>query len=78
MQIILSPGHTNPRNHKKEGFSVNMKAIVKGVSVGATVGTACFMLIRSTDRKKRSIKRHAGQMLRAAGAVLDDFTSVVK
>ncbi len=57
---------------------MNMKAIVKGISVGATVGTACFMLFRSTDKKKRSIKRHAGQMMRAAGAVLDDFTSVMK
>ncbi len=55
-----------------------MKAIVKGISVGATVGTACFMLVRSGERKKRSIKRHAGKMLRAAGAVLDDFTSVMR
>ncbi len=57
---------------------MNMKAIWKGISVGATVGTAAFMLVRSTDRKKRSIKRHAGKMLRAAGDVLDDFTSVMK
>ena len=57
---------------------MSMKAIVKGISVGATVGTACFMLVRSGERKKRSIKRHAGKMLRAAGAVLDDFTSVMR
>lgn len=57
---------------------MNMKAIWKGISVGTTVGTAAFMLVHSTDRKKRSIKRHAGKMLRAAGNVLDDLTSVVK
>ncbi|MDE5565257.1 MAG: hypothetical protein K2I93_08880 [Oscillospiraceae bacterium] len=57
---------------------MNLNAIVKGISVGATVGTACFMLINSSDRKKRNIKRHAGKMLRAAGCVLDDITSAVK
>ncbi|MBQ8927746.1 MAG: hypothetical protein IJ055_05690 [Oscillospiraceae bacterium] len=57
---------------------MNISTILKGVSVGATVGTAAFMLINSGDKKKRSLKRHAGRMLRAAGAVLEDITSAVK
>ena len=57
---------------------MNFSTILKGISVGATVGTAAFMLVNSAGRKKNSIKRHAGKMLRAAGDVLDDITSVVK
>ncbi len=56
----------------------NMNAIIKGISVGMSVGTACFMLVNSANKKKRSIKRHTGKMLKAAGSVLDDITSSVK
>ncbi len=57
---------------------MNTSAIIKGISVGMTVGTACFMLVNANDRKKRSIKRHAGKMLKAAGSVLDDITTSIK
>ena len=57
---------------------MSLNAMVKGISIGASVGTACFMLFNATEKKKRSIKRDAGKMLKAAGTVLDDITSMVK
>lgn len=57
---------------------MTVKTIMQGISIGASVGTAYFMLATAKDRKKRNIKRHAGKMLKAAGSVLDDITSVAK
>lgn len=57
---------------------MSWKAMAKGISVGASVGTACFMLINSHDKKKRSLKRKAGKMLKAAGDALNDITDAMK
>ncbi|MCR5718813.1 MAG: hypothetical protein K6F80_07255 [Oscillospiraceae bacterium] len=57
---------------------MSWNAIVKGISVGASVGAACFMLINTRDRKKRSLKRKAGKMLKAAGDALSDMTDALK
>ncbi len=57
---------------------MGLNAMIKGISVGASVGTACFMLLNSKDKKKRSLKRKAGKMLKAAGDALNDMTDVLK
>ena len=57
---------------------MSWNAIWKGVSVGASVGTACFMLMNSHDKKKRSLKRKAGKMLKIAGDALGDLTDAMK
>ena len=57
---------------------MSWNAMVKGISVGASVGTACFLLMNSKDRKKRSLKRKAGKMLKAAGDALSDMTDALK
>jgi gas vesicle protein len=57
---------------------MSWNAMLKGISVGASVGAACFMLINSKDKKKRSLKRKAGKMLKAAGDALNDMTDVLK
>ncbi len=62
----------------REVMDVSWNAIVKGISVGASVGAACFMLINTRDRKKRSLKRKAGKMLKAAGDALSDMTDALK
>ncbi len=53
-------------------------AIVKGITVGTAVGAACYVVSKASSRKKHSMKRHIGQTLKAAGCVLDDFTSIVR
>lgn len=57
---------------------MSWNAMIKGISVGASVGTACFMLMNARDKKKRSLKRKAGKMLKAAGEALGDLTDMVK
>ena len=57
---------------------MSWNAMLKGISVGASVGAACFMLINSKDKKKSSLKRKAGKMLKAAGDALNDMTDVLK
>lgn len=57
---------------------MSWNAMWKGISVGASVGTACFMLMNSHDKKKRSLKRKAGKMLKIAGEALGDLTDAMK
>ncbi|MBR2085626.1 MAG: hypothetical protein IJ906_00555 [Oscillospiraceae bacterium] len=57
---------------------MSWNAWMKGISVGASVGAAAFMLVSSKDRKKRSLKRKAGKMLKAAGDALSDMTDILK
>lgn len=57
---------------------MSWNAWMKGISVGASVGAAAFMLVSSKDRKKRSLKRKAGKMLKAAGDALSDITDILK
>ena len=57
---------------------MNGNALIKSISLGASVGTAAFMVFSAADKKKHSIKRNAGKMLKAAGNVFDEITSVMK
>lgn len=57
---------------------MSWNAWMKDISVGASVGAAAFMLVSSKDRKKRSLKRKAGKMLKAAGDALSDMTDILK
>ena len=57
---------------------MSWNTMIKGLSVGASVGEAAFMLINSTNMKKRSIKRKAGKMLKVAGDALSDMTDILK
>ena len=57
---------------------MSWNAMIKGISVGVSVGTACFLLMNSKDRKKRSLKRKAGKMLKAAGDALGDMTDALR
>ncbi len=53
------------------------KAIIKGMAAGAVVGTACYMISRSPDRKKKRLKRNAGKAVRAFAAAADCFSSMI-
>ena len=57
---------------------MSWNAWMKGISGGASGGAAAFMLVSSKDRKKRSLKRKAGKMLKAAGDALSDMTDILK
>ena len=57
---------------------MSWNTMIKGLSVGASVGAAAFMLINSTNMKKRSIKRKADKMLKVAGDALSDMTDILK
>ncbi len=56
---------------------MNFTAVIKGVSVGAAAGAACYLVSRTSDRKKHSMKRHAGKAIKAAGCLLEDITSIM-
>ncbi len=56
---------------------MNLNAIWKGVSIGAAVGSACFMLVKSTETRKHNIKRHAAKTMKSAKNLMDDITSIM-
>lgn len=56
---------------------MDVKAIVKGVAAGTATGLVCYALSAAGSKKRHSIKKNAGKALKAAGAVLDEITSVI-
>ena len=56
---------------------MTVKSIVRGVTVGATVGTVCYMMSRATSKQKHDIRKNAGKAVKAAGCILDDITSLM-
>ena len=58
-------------------IQMRMKTIVRGVTLGATVGTACYLMSKATSKQKHDIRKNTGQAIKAAGCVLDDITSLI-
>ncbi len=56
---------------------MNVKSVVRGITVGAAVGTACYMLSKATSRQKHDIRKNTTKAIKAAGCVLDDLTSLI-
>jgi hypothetical protein len=56
---------------------MTIRSVVRGVTVGAAVGTACYMLSKATSRQKHDIRKNAGKAIKAAGCVLDNLTSLI-
>lgn len=56
---------------------MNMNAIWKGVSIGAAIGSAAFMLVKTTENKKSHIRRDAAKTLKSAKNLVDDISSIV-
>lgn len=56
---------------------MNKNFLITGASLGAMLGSAYFMIARTSDRKKHSLKRHTGKAIRAVGDVFDDITSMM-
>ncbi|MBR1528458.1 MAG: hypothetical protein IJ642_04045 [Oscillospiraceae bacterium] len=56
---------------------MNLNAVWKGVSIGAAIGSAAFMLVKTTENKKRNIRRDASKTLKSAKNLMDDISSIV-
>lgn len=56
---------------------MSFKSIVRGITVGATVGTVCYMMSKASSRQKHDIKKNAGKAVKAAGCVVDDIASLM-
>lgn len=55
----------------------NLKSMLRGITVGATVGTACYLLSKANSRQKHDIKKNTTKAMKAVGCVLDDLTSLI-
>lgn len=53
------------------------KAMIKGMAAGAVVGTACYMISKSPDRKKKQLKKSTGKAVRAFVTAADCFSSMI-
>ena len=56
---------------------MTVKSVVRVVTVGATVGTVCYMMSKATSKQKHDIRKNASKAVKAAGCILDDLTSLM-
>ncbi|MBQ8688524.1 MAG: hypothetical protein IJ512_08305 [Ruminococcus sp.] len=56
---------------------MTVKSVVKGLTIGATVGTVCYMMSKATSKQKHDIRKNTNRAIKAAGCVLDDITSLI-
>ena len=56
---------------------MNLNAVWKGVSIGAAIGSAAFMLVKSTENNKKNIRRDAAKTIKSAKSLMDDISSIV-
>ncbi|NLP25869.1 MAG: hypothetical protein GX365_00760 [Clostridiales bacterium] len=56
---------------------MNIKPVLKGVTLGATIGAMVYVVSKSSPKQKRELKRSTGKALRAFGTVVDGFTSMI-
>lgn len=47
---------------------MTVKSIVRGVTVGATVGTVCYMMSKATSKQKHDIRKNAGKAVKLLDA----------
>ena len=40
---------------------MTVKSVIRGVTVGATVGTVCYMMTKATSKQKHDIRKNAGR-----------------
>lgn len=53
------------------------KSMIKGAAVGLMAGTACYVISRSSDRKKKSLKRNTTKAIKAFGNAVSCFSSMM-
>lgn len=56
---------------------MNSNTIWKGISAGAAIGSAAFMLVKTTQNKKKHIRRDAVRTMKSAKSLMDDISSVI-
>lgn len=53
------------------------KAMIKGMAAGAVVGTACYVVSRSSDHKKKKLKKSTGRAVKAFVTAADCLSSMI-
>ncbi|HHX57079.1 MAG TPA: hypothetical protein GX710_03590 [Clostridiales bacterium] len=56
---------------------MKLKPVIKGVTLGATVGAMVYVISQSSPRQKRDLKKNTSKALRAFGTVVDGFSSMI-
>lgn len=56
---------------------MKLMPVVKGVAAGAAVGTACWMISKSTRHQRHSLRRDTGRTVRSIMTVLGDLSDMI-
>ncbi len=53
------------------------KSMIKGAAAGIMAGTACYIISRSSDRKKKSLKKNTVRAVKAFSNAVSCFSSMM-
>ena len=57
---------------------MNINPVVKGITIGATVGAITYAMSNTSHSKKRRMKKNAGRAMKAVGSVIDGISFMMR
>lgn len=57
---------------------MNINPVVKGITIGATVGAITYAMSSTSHSKKRRMKKNAGRAMKAVGSVIDGISFMMR
>ena len=55
-----------------------MSSVVKGLTAGAVIGTATYMMTANKKKTSNTVKKNAGKALKAVGTVIENVSYMMK
>ncbi|MFA5657949.1 MAG: hypothetical protein WC900_01540 [Oscillospiraceae bacterium] len=55
-----------------------MNPIIKGVTLGVTVGAIAYAMSNTSSKSRRRMKRTAGKAMKAVGSVVDGISFMMR
>lgn len=66
------------KNKFQELIHMEYKSVIKGAAVGLMAGSACYVISRSSNKKKKSLKRNTIKAAKAFSNAVSCFSSMMR
>lgn len=75
--FTICSAHNRIVKIKMELINMEYKSMIKGAAVGLMAGTACYIISRSPDKKKKTLKKNTAKAVKAFSNAVSCFSSMM-